>query len=146
MRQLCRIHTRGTAIRLVRHGAPGAETPLLSAADGVGRGLRRVVDGLTPGTLPAVLAGVDPHPLPVVAEPGRFGPPLSGIGKIVCIGPNYRQRAAETGAAVPEESIVFLKTPDTAVGPDDRVLIPAGPSRPTTRSNSPSSSAARPAT
>lgn len=111
-------------MRLARHGAAGAERPLISGADGAWRDLRPVIDDLTPATLPAVLGGVDIGALPVVEAPGRFGPPLNGIGKIVCIGLNYRAHAAETGAAVPEEPIVFLKTPDTVVGPDDRVFIP----------------------
>ncbi|MEV6535597.1 fumarylacetoacetate hydrolase family protein [Streptomyces sp. NPDC051639] len=111
-------------MRLARHGTSGTESPLISGADGVWRDLRPVVVDLTPDTLPAVLDGIDLDALPVVESPGRFGPPLTGIGKIVCIGLNYRQHAAETGAAVPDEPIVFLKTPDTVVGPDDEVLIP----------------------
>jgi 2-keto-4-pentenoate hydratase/2-oxohepta-3-ene-1,7-dioic acid hydratase in catechol pathway len=51
---------------------------------------------------------------------------LSRIGKIVCIGLNYRDHAAETGAQPPAEPILFLKTPDTVVGPDDEVLVPRG--------------------
>ncbi|MFJ6121581.1 fumarylacetoacetate hydrolase family protein [Streptomyces sp. NPDC092129] len=111
-------------MRLARHGTAGAERPLISGADGSWHDLRPLVADLTPDTLPTVLAGVDLDALPVVESPGRFGAPLTGIGKIVCIGLNYRQHAAETGAAVPEEPIVFLKTPDTVVGPDDEVLIP----------------------
>ncbi|MGW1799242.1 fumarylacetoacetate hydrolase family protein [Streptomyces sp. NPDC001984] len=111
-------------MRLARHGTAGAERPLIAEADGPWHDLRPVVADLTPHTLPTVLDGVDLDALPVVESPGRFGPPLTGIGKIVCIGLNYRQHAAETGAAVPEEPIVFLKTPDTVVGPDDEVLIP----------------------
>ena len=67
-------------------------------------------------------------------------------GKIVCIGLNYRDHAAETGAACPAEPILFLKDPDTVVGPDDTVLVPRASERPTGRSSSPSSSAAPPAT
>ncbi|REE66290.1 2-keto-4-pentenoate hydratase/2-oxohepta-3-ene-1,7-dioic acid hydratase in catechol pathway [Streptomyces sp. 3212.3] len=111
-------------MRLARHGTAGAERPLISVADGSWHDLRPLVADLTPDTLPTVLAGVDLDALPVVESPGRFGAPLTGIGKIVCVGLNYRQHAAETGAAVPEEPIVFLKTPDTVVGPDDEVLIP----------------------
>ncbi|NGO73213.1 fumarylacetoacetate hydrolase family protein, partial [Streptomyces boncukensis] len=56
----------------------------------------------------------------------RTGAPLAGIGKIVCIGLNYHDHARETGAPVPEEPIVFMKAPDTVVGPQDTVLIPRG--------------------
>jgi 2-keto-4-pentenoate hydratase/2-oxohepta-3-ene-1,7-dioic acid hydratase in catechol pathway len=49
---------------------------------------------------------------------------VAGIGKVVCIGLNYCDHAAETGAALPAEPIVFLKAADTVIGPDDEVLIP----------------------
>jgi 2-keto-4-pentenoate hydratase/2-oxohepta-3-ene-1,7-dioic acid hydratase in catechol pathway len=61
----------------------------------------------------------------VVSEVGRLGPPIMP-GKIVCIGLNYRDHAAETGADIPAEPIIFLKAADTVVGPDDDVLIPRG--------------------
>ncbi|MFJ6392909.1 fumarylacetoacetate hydrolase family protein [Streptomyces sp. NPDC091972] len=111
-------------MRLARHGAAGVELPLISGADGAWRDLRPVVDDLTPSTLPTVLAGVPIHALPVVPDPERFGPPLRDVGKIVCIGLNYRAHAAETGAQLPKEPILFLKASDTVVGPDDPVLIP----------------------
>ena len=72
----------------------------------------RLRTALAAGTLPELDAG------------GRFGAPITGIGKIVCIGLNYRDHAAETGAAEPAEPVVFLKAPDTVVGPYDTVLIP----------------------
>lgn len=62
--------------------------------------------------------------LSVVASTVNFGPPLTDIGKIVCIGLNYCDHAEETRAAIPGEPVVFLKTPDTVVGPGDEVLIP----------------------
>jgi 2-keto-4-pentenoate hydratase/2-oxohepta-3-ene-1,7-dioic acid hydratase in catechol pathway len=62
--------------------------------------------------------------LPALPAAGEYGPPLQGIGKIVCIGLNYRDHAEETNAAIPTEPVVFLKTPDTVVGPADEVLIP----------------------
>jgi 2-keto-4-pentenoate hydratase/2-oxohepta-3-ene-1,7-dioic acid hydratase in catechol pathway len=113
-------------MRLARHGAPGTERPIAAGEDGVWRDLTAVAPDITGDLLaadPAGLAAALPD-LPVVAEPGRFGPPLAAAGKIVCIGLNYRDHAAETGAAIPAEPIVFLKTPDTMVGPDDEVLIP----------------------
>jgi 2-keto-4-pentenoate hydratase/2-oxohepta-3-ene-1,7-dioic acid hydratase in catechol pathway len=63
----------------------------------------------------------------VVAEttpPTAFAPPLARIGKIVCIGLNYRDHAEETGATPPAEPVVFMKAPDTVIGPDDEVLVP----------------------
>jgi 2-keto-4-pentenoate hydratase/2-oxohepta-3-ene-1,7-dioic acid hydratase in catechol pathway len=54
----------------------------------------------------------------------RLGPPIGGIGKIVCIGLNYVDHARETGAELPTEPVIFMKSPDTVIGPNDRVLIP----------------------
>ena len=114
-------------MRLARGGPAGAETPLVS--DGAGwydlRPVAAEVDGaLLAGGLDQVRAALAAGELPAVPEPDRFGPPLAGVGKIVCIGLNYRDHAAETGAAIPAEPILFLKTPDTLVGPDDEVLVP----------------------
>ncbi|MFF3750593.1 fumarylacetoacetate hydrolase family protein [Streptomyces sp. NPDC002018] len=111
-------------MRLARHGRPGAEQPLISGAGGVWRDPRPVVGDLTPATLPAVLAGAGLDALPAAGTRERFGPPPAGIGKIVRVGLNHREHAAETGAAVPGAPIVFLRSPDTVVGPDDPVLIP----------------------
>jgi 2-keto-4-pentenoate hydratase/2-oxohepta-3-ene-1,7-dioic acid hydratase in catechol pathway len=63
--------------------------------------------------------------LPVIDAPAtEFAAPLFGIGKIICIGLNYRDHAEETNAAIPTEPVMFLKTPDTVIGPSDEVLIP----------------------
>jgi 2-keto-4-pentenoate hydratase/2-oxohepta-3-ene-1,7-dioic acid hydratase in catechol pathway len=62
--------------------------------------------------------------LPLVEAPTVFAPPLERIGKIVCVGLNYVDHAEETGATLPAEPILFMKAPDTVVGPDDDVLIP----------------------
>ena len=121
-------------MRLARIGPPGREIPVAAGDDGRWRDLRdltadvdggllaggldRVAEAVRSGTLPAVEAGSGPA--------GRFGPPVAGIGKIVCIGLNYRDHAAETGAQPPDEPIVFMKAPDTVVGPDDEVLVPRG--------------------
>jgi 2-keto-4-pentenoate hydratase/2-oxohepta-3-ene-1,7-dioic acid hydratase in catechol pathway len=113
-------------MRLARHGEPGVEHPIAAGSDGVWRDLTALTPDITAeflgtglGALPDVLPT-----LPRVEHVRRYGPPISGVGKIVCIGLNYRDHAAETGAALPTEPILFLKTPDTVVGPDDEVLIP----------------------
>jgi 2-keto-4-pentenoate hydratase/2-oxohepta-3-ene-1,7-dioic acid hydratase in catechol pathway len=111
-------------MRLARHGAPGHERPIVSGPDGTWRDLTPVTPDVTAAFLASGLAGFDVAGLPEIGEPERFGPPLAGIGKIVCIGLNYHDHARETGAQAPAEPIVFLKTPDTVVGPDDPVLIP----------------------
>ncbi|MDO5661695.1 MAG: fumarylacetoacetate hydrolase family protein [Brachybacterium sp.] len=73
-------------------------------------------------------AGELPRLDPGVLDGERRGAPLTP-GKILCIGLNYRDHAAETGAPLPAEPIVFMKAPDTVVGPDDPVLIPRGSQR-----------------
>lgn len=67
--------------------------------------------------------------LPILSGNARFGPPVSPVGKIVCIGLNFRDHAAETGAEIPSEPVMFLKAADTIIGPDDDVLIPRGSSK-----------------
>jgi 2-keto-4-pentenoate hydratase/2-oxohepta-3-ene-1,7-dioic acid hydratase in catechol pathway len=66
--------------------------------------------------------------LPVLPLDGasRIGAPIARPGKVVCIGLNYRDHAAETGAAIPSEPVVFMKDPWTVIGPFDEVLIPRG--------------------
>ena len=114
-------------VKFARIGAPGSELPAALGTDGAWHDLSTVTSDINPSFLAGLstdlLAGIDANSLPPL-ENNRFGPPLTGIGKIVCIGLNYRDHAAETGAQVPAEPIVFLKTPDTVVGPDDDVLIP----------------------
>jgi 2-keto-4-pentenoate hydratase/2-oxohepta-3-ene-1,7-dioic acid hydratase in catechol pathway len=108
-------------MRLARHGAPGAERPIVSGTDGAWRDLTPVAPDITGAVLGALT--FDIAVLPVVSEVRRLGPPIVP-GKIVCIGLNYRDHAAESGADIPAEPIVFLKATDTVVGPDDDVVIP----------------------
>jgi 2-keto-4-pentenoate hydratase/2-oxohepta-3-ene-1,7-dioic acid hydratase in catechol pathway len=113
-------------MRFAQHGAPGHEVPIVAGADRVWRDLSPVAANVTGTLFQSGIAAVrDALPeLPAVDAIGRFGPPLVEIGKIVCIGLNYRDHAEETRAEIPIEPIVFLKTPDTVIGPDDEVLIP----------------------
>jgi 2-keto-4-pentenoate hydratase/2-oxohepta-3-ene-1,7-dioic acid hydratase in catechol pathway len=111
-------------MRFARHGAPGRERPIVSGADGVWRDLAPVAPDVSPELLLLSEAELGLRALPVVERVDRFGPPLTGIGKIVCIGLNYGDHARETGATPPAEPIVFLKARDTVVGADDDVLIP----------------------
>lgn len=115
-------------MRLARHGDKGSERPIVSGAEGEWFDLTPVADDVTPEFLRDGFAdarsALESGSLTPVAEIGRFGVPLSGIGKIVCIGLNYRAHAAETGAAPPAEPIIFMKAPDTLVGGNDTVLIP----------------------
>ncbi|WP_059411033.1 fumarylacetoacetate hydrolase family protein [Cupriavidus basilensis] len=116
-------------MKLVRVGKPGAERPGLIDAEGRVRDLSGVIDGLGPQQLSAgalaKLAALDPAALPVV-QGERFGVPWSGIGKIVAIGLNYADHAAEAGMPLPAEPIVFLKANSSLNGPDDAVMLPRG--------------------
>ena len=120
-------------MKLVRVGNPGAERPGVIDADGRVRDLSGVVGEIGPGELaPAALARlaqVNVASLPVVeGEPDamRFGVPWTGIGKIVAIGLNYADHAAEAGMPLPAEPIVFLKANSSLNGPDDDVMLPFG--------------------
>ncbi|GHH76635.1 2-hydroxyhepta-2,4-diene-1,7-dioate isomerase [Streptomyces sulfonofaciens] len=117
-------------MKLLRVGAAGEERPALLAADGSLRdlsGLVADIDGALladAGALARVRAAGAAGGLPVLDAGSRIGPPLTGIGKVVCIGLNYHDHAAETGAQPPAEPVVFFKAADTVVGPNDTVLVP----------------------
>jgi len=120
-------------MKLLRVGTVGAERPALLDGSGVLRDLSGLVPDID-GTLLAderkladLRAAAASGELPPLDTDGlRTGPPLARIGKIVCIGLNYHDHARETGATPPEEPILFMKAPDTVVGPDDTVLVPRG--------------------
>ncbi len=120
-------------MKLLRVGPVGAERPALLDEAGVLRDLSGLVpdiDGALladDGALARLRAAAASGELPRLDAAGlRTGPPVARIGKIVCIGLNYHDHARETGAATPEEPILFMKAPDTVVGPDDPVLVPRG--------------------
>jgi ureidoglycolate lyase len=117
-------------MKLVRYGLPGHEKPGRLDASGVVRDLSGVVDdiagqALTPEGL-AAIAAIEPSSLPAVDGPGRFGPCVGRVGKFICIGLNYADHAAETGAAIPTEPIIFMKATSAITGPNDPVIIPRG--------------------
>lgn len=121
-------------MKLLRYGPMGKEKPGLLDASGHVRDLSGIVDDiagdvLTPESL-AHLRGIDPETLPLVAgtpqQDLRLGACVGRIGKFICIGLNYADHAAETGAAIPAEPIVFNKWTSAIVGPDDDVEIPRG--------------------
>jgi 2-keto-4-pentenoate hydratase/2-oxohepta-3-ene-1,7-dioic acid hydratase in catechol pathway len=118
-------------MKLLRVGTAGTERPALLDADGTLRDLSGVVpdiDGALladDAALGRVRTAADAGELPVLDATGlRIGPPLGRIGKIVCIGLNYHDHARETGAEPPAEPVVFMKAPDTVIGPTDTVLVP----------------------
>ncbi|MBI0535501.1 FAA hydrolase family protein [Roseomonas sp. KE2513] len=115
-------------MKLLRHGPAGAERPGMLDAGGVIRDLSDVVPDLGGATLSpeglARLAALDPASLPSVEAGVRLGPPVAGTRNFVAIGLNYADHAAESGAAVPKEPIVFLKSLNSLAGPDDDIAIP----------------------
>jgi 2-keto-4-pentenoate hydratase/2-oxohepta-3-ene-1,7-dioic acid hydratase in catechol pathway len=117
-------------MKLMRYGAKGAEKPALVDAQGTVRDLSGVVPDITAGTMRPEnlrrLAELDASKLPAVSDPGRIAPPWSGMGKFICIGLNYSDHAAETGAPIPKEPIVFMKATSAIVGPNDAVVLPQG--------------------
>ena len=95
--------------------------------DGRARDLSGVIADIDPALLSsgfAALKDVDPQKLPLVAEGTRIGPPISFIGKFICIGLNYKDHAAESNMAIPEEPIIFMKATSAVCGPDDDVVLP----------------------
>lgn len=117
-------------MKLVRYGQAGQEKPGLVDAQGQLRDLSAHVadiDGaaLSPESL-RQLAAIDAADLPPVAGPVRYGPPVARVGKIICVGLNYADHAAETNAPIPEEPILFMKPSSSIIGPDDTVVIPRG--------------------
>lgn len=114
-------------MKLLRYGPPGQEKPGLLDAGGQIRDLSGVVPELAGEVLSdaglARLAALDTTTLPMVGGNPRLGPPVAGMKNFVCIGLNYADHAAETGAAIPKEPIVFLKSLGALQGPNDDVEI-----------------------
>jgi 2,4-diketo-3-deoxy-L-fuconate hydrolase len=117
-------------MKLMRHGAKGAEKPALVDAQGRVRDLSAVLPDITPETLTSTglkrLREIDPATLPVVAQPGRIGLPWRGMGKFICVGLNYADHAAESGVPVPPEPVLFMKTTSALIGCNDPVVLPQG--------------------
>lgn len=113
-------------MRLLRVGPPGEERPVALLPDGRALDLSGVgASGVSPEALAQRSGAVASGELPELElAGGRLGPPIERPGKIVCIGLNYADHARETSAEPPPEPILFLKAPDTVVGPADDVLIP----------------------
>ncbi len=115
-------------MKLVRHGAQGTEHPGLIDAEGHIRDLSGVVDDIAGATLSpeglAKLAEVDPATLPLVAAGTRLGPCVGHVGKFIAVGLNYADHAAETGAPIPEEPILFTKATSSISGPNDPIIRP----------------------
>jgi ureidoglycolate lyase len=121
-------------MKLLRVGAKGAEKPAILHTDGTIRDLSGIVgdiggDTLTPEGL-AKIRAVDFGVLPKLDANDRIGPCVANVGKFICIGLNYADHAAETGAAIPAEPIIFMKATSAIIGPNDDVIIPKNSIKP----------------
>jgi len=120
-------------MKLVRHGTAGSEMPGLIDATGAIRDLSGHVTDIDSTTLAdGVLdriRSIDPMSLPIVDQAARLGPPVAGVGKIVCVGLNYSDHAEEANLPIPTEPLIFFKAPTSISGPTDPVLYPHGGSK-----------------
>ncbi|MFK4257402.1 fumarylacetoacetate hydrolase family protein [Agrobacterium tumefaciens] len=116
-------------MKLMRVGQPGQEKPAILDAEGKVRDLSAHVkdiggEVISPEGLKKI-AAIDLGTLPVISEE-RIGACVAGTGKFICIGLNFSDHAAETGATVPPEPVIFMKATSAIVGPNDNVVIPRG--------------------
>lgn len=117
-------------MKLVRYGEAGQEKPGIFDQEGNIRDLSEHVheiDGsvLAPDSLDK-LANLNLDDLTRVEGAPRIGPPVANVGKLVCIGLNYRLHAEEAGLKIPEEPILFMKATTSIVGPNDDLMLPKG--------------------
>jgi 2-keto-4-pentenoate hydratase/2-oxohepta-3-ene-1,7-dioic acid hydratase in catechol pathway len=117
-------------MKLVRYGEPGRERPGMIDANGALHDLADHVadiDGaaLVPEALD-VLRSLDPTRLALVHGQHRLGPPVGKVGKVIAVGLNYADHAAESGLKVPDEPVLFMKATSAICGPNDDVILPRG--------------------
>jgi 2-keto-4-pentenoate hydratase/2-oxohepta-3-ene-1,7-dioic acid hydratase in catechol pathway len=115
-------------MKLLRFGPKGNEKPGLLDAQGKLRDLSGVLPDLTSAHLGRAsldrLASIDAAQLPLVAKPVRYAPIVADIGKLICVGLNYSDHAAESGMAVPSEPVLFTKATSAIIGCNDAVVLP----------------------
>lgn len=117
-------------MKLLRFGNKGSERPAVLDQDGVMRDVSSLTTDYTPETISPALLKIlqtsDLSSLPEVPDSVRIAAPVARTGHFIAIGLNYADHAAETGAKIPEEPIVFSKAPSSLSGPNDDVLLPKG--------------------
>jgi 2-keto-4-pentenoate hydratase/2-oxohepta-3-ene-1,7-dioic acid hydratase in catechol pathway len=117
-------------MKLVRFGKPGKEKPGLIAAEGKIRDLSEVIPDLSGAALSAKslnkIRKINPETLPKARGEPRLGPCVADVRNFIAVGLNYADHAAETGAEIPKEPILFNKATSCIVGPNDDVTIPKG--------------------
>lgn len=117
-------------MKLLRYGEVGRERPGMVDSSGNIRDLGNIVEDIGGEVLTrsglSGLRTVDVESLARVNEAVRIGPCVAGVGKIIGVGRNYADHAAESGNEVPKEPVIFFKATSAIVGPDDDVLLPPG--------------------
>ena len=117
-------------MKLTRVGAPGAERPALIDDKGKLRDLSAVVPDIAGDVLNRKsldsLRRLDIHSLPLLPPGTRFGAAVGQVGKMLCVGLNFKDHARESGLALPEQPILFMKATTAICGPNDDVMIPWG--------------------
>lgn len=115
-------------MKLVRFGPAGEERPGLIDSNGRIRDLSEIIPDISGPTLSGEtlrrLKATDPSSLPMAPEDARIGPCVGDVGNFIAVGLNFADHAAETGAPIPPEPILFNKAPSCIVGPNDDVVIP----------------------
>src|ERR1700733_12562077 len=111
-------------MKLLRWGPKGAEKPgVLDAQDRI-----RDLSGIVPDVNGAMLGHLGELPgiesLPLVPGAPRIGPCVGSVGKLICVGLNYADHAAEAGMAVPAEPVIYLKATSAIAGPHDDLVLP----------------------
>lgn len=121
-------------MKLLRVGAKGSEKPAILHTDGTYRDLSSVVPDINGATIGAEglarIAAANHGSLPVLDKGSRIGPCVGNVGKFMCIGLNYADHAAETGAEIPKEPILFMKATSAIIGPNDDVELPKNTLKP----------------
>jgi 2,4-diketo-3-deoxy-L-fuconate hydrolase len=117
-------------MKLTRVGALGAERPALIDEKGKLRDLSGVVPDIAGNVLNRKslenLRRLDINSLPLLPQGTRFGAAVGQVGKMICVGLNFKDHAKESGMAYPEQPILFMKATTSICGPNDDVIIPWG--------------------
>ena len=115
-------------MKLLRVGSDGSECPAILDADGNYRDISAHVSDITGATISDdtlnLLRSIDPASLPLIDSGERIGACVGNVGKMICIGLNYSDHAAESGLDLPPEPVVFFKATSAICGPNDAIEIP----------------------
>ena len=115
-------------MKILRFGEAGAEKPGLLDEQGTIRDISSLVDDVNRNFFlkewPKLLSNIELNDLPTVNPNTRIGSPVANVGKMICVGLNYADHAAESGMEVPSEPVLFFKATSSIIGPNDQVVLP----------------------